>query len=98
MALLLRCEIDDRVTSVVRKRQHISKKCDFLDRRAGLRQYRIKFIKLRLGGVAVLQSSRAFHQADDWMKRAVGVLRRAEKTPTRVRLAGEAFHQRGCEP
>ena len=48
--------------------------------------------------VVVRQSGGAFHLADDRIKRAVGVLRRAEIAQARVRLAGEAFQQRRREP
>ena len=44
------------------------------------------------------QSGGTFHLADDRIKRAVGVLRRAEIAQARVRLGGEAFQQRGREP
>ena len=44
------------------------------------------------------KSGGAFHLADDRIKRAVGVLRRAEIAQARVRLAGEAFQQRRREP
>ena len=48
--------------------------------------------------VVVRQSGGTFHLADDRIKRAVGVLRRAEIAQARVRLASEAFQQRGREP
>ena len=44
------------------------------------------------------QSGGTFHLADDRIKRAVGVLRRAEIAQARVRLVGEAFQKRGREP
>jgi hypothetical protein len=51
-----------------------------------------------LRGVVAHQSGGAFHLADDRIKRAVRVLRRAEIAQPRVRLSGEAFQQRGGEP
>ena len=44
------------------------------------------------------QSSGAFHLGDDRIKRAVGVLRRAEVAQARVWLDGEAFQKRCGEP
>ena len=41
------------------------------------------------------KSSSTLHLADDRVKRAVGVLRRAEVAQARVRLGSEAFQQRG---
>ena len=41
------------------------------------------------------KSGGALHLADDRIKRAVGVLRRAEIAQARVRLGSEAFQQRG---
>ena len=43
------------------------------------------------------QSRGTLHLADDRIERAVGVLRRAEIAQARVRLAGEAFQNRGGE-
>jgi len=51
-----------------------------------------------LRGVVVHESSGAFHLADDWIKRAARVLRRAEIAEARVQLGGEVFQQRSCEP
>ncbi len=48
--------------------------------------------------VVVRQPGRALHLADDRMKRAVGVLRRAEIAQARMRLGGEAFAKRGRQP
>ena len=61
-------------------------------------QQRIELVELRLRRVVVRQCSGAFHLADDRIKRAVGVLRRAEIAQARVRFSSEAFQQRGCEP
>ena len=58
----------------------------------------IELVELRLRGVVVRKSGGTFHLADDRIKRAVGVLRRAEIAQARVRLGGEAFQQRGREP
>ena len=44
------------------------------------------------------QSGGTLHLVDDRIKRAVGVLRRAEIAQTCVRLVGEAFQQCGREP
>ena len=44
------------------------------------------------------QSGGTFHLADDGIKRAVGMLRRAEIAQACVRLAGEAFQKRCREP
>ena len=48
--------------------------------------------------IVARQSGGAFHLADDRIKRAVGVLRRAEIAQPRVRLACEAFQQRRRQP
>jgi tetratricopeptide (TPR) repeat protein len=46
----------------------------------------------------VCQAGSTFHLADDRVKRAVGVLRRAEIAQACVRLSGDAFQQRRREP
>ena len=63
-----------------------------------MRQQRIELVELRLRRVVVRQSGGTFHLADDRIKRAVGVLRRAEIAQARVRLASETFQKRGREP
>ena len=45
-----------------------------------------------------VKPSGALHLADDRIKCAVGVLRRAEIAQARVRLGSEAFQQRSREP
>ena len=47
-----------------------------------------------LARVVVRKPSGALHLTDDRIKRAVGVLRRAEIAQARVRLGSEAFQQR----
>ena len=65
---------------------------------AGLRQHRIQFVKLRFERVVVGESSRAFHLADERIKRAVRMLRRAKIAQARVRLVGDPFKQRCGQP
>ena len=95
---LLRCQFERRITSVVRQRQHLGKQCRIVIRGRGLREQRVELVELRLRGVVVRKSSGAFHLADDRIKRAVGVLRRAEIAQARVRFACEAFQQRRRKP
>ena len=95
---LLRVQIERRIASIIRQRQHLGKERSVLRRGRGLREHRIELVELRLRGVVVRQSGGTFHLADDRIKRAVGVLRRAEIAQARVRLGGEAFQQRGREP
>jgi hypothetical protein len=40
-----------------------------------LRQYRIELVEFRFRRVVVCETSGALHLADDWVKRAIGVLR-----------------------
>ena len=98
LSALLRGKFERGIASVVRQRQHLGKECRVLRRGRGLRQHRVELVELRLRGVVVHKSGGAFHLADDRIKRAVGVLRRAEIAQARVRLAGEAFQQRRREP
>jgi hypothetical protein len=63
----------------------------------GSRQHSIEFVELRLWRVVVRKSDGALHLADDRVKCAIGMLRRAETTDARVRLVGEPFHQRGSQ-
>jgi hypothetical protein len=63
-----------------------------------LREHRIELVEPRLRGVVARQSGGSFHLADDRIKRAVGVLRRAEIPQARVRFAGETFQQRRGKP
>ena len=95
---LLRGLLQRGIASVVRERQHLGKECRVLAWRKTLRQQGIELVELCLRGVVVRQSGGPFHLADDRIKRAVGVLRRAEITQAGVRLAGEVFQQRGREP
>src|SRR3954466_8101553 len=61
--------------------------------------FRIASIPLpRLQFVVLRQSSSTFHLADDPIKRAIGVLRRAEIAQTGVRFIGEAFQKCCREP
>ena len=95
---LRRGQIERGIASIVRQRQHLGEERGVLDRGRGLREHRIELVELRLRRVVVRQSGGAFHLADDRIKRAVGVLRRAEIAQPRVRFAGEAFQQRRREP
>ena len=95
---LRRGQIERGIASVVRQRQHLGEKRGVLDRGRGLREHRVELVELRLRRVVARQSGGAFHLADDRIKRAVGVLRRAEIAQSRVRLAGEALQQRRRQP
>ena len=57
-----------------------------------MRQHRVEFVELRLRIVVVREPSRALHLADDRIKRAIGMLRRAEVAQSGVWLVSEAFH------
>ena len=63
-----------------------------------LREQSVELVKLRLQGVVVGKSGSTFHLTDDRVKRAVGVLRRAEIPQSRMRLSGNALHQRRGQP
>ena len=91
---LLRGQFERRIASIVRQRQHFGKQRRVLAWRKALRQQGIELVELRLRGVVVRKSSGTLHLADDRIKRAVGVLRRAEVAQARVRLGSEAFQQR----
>ena len=95
---LFRGQLKRGIASIIRERQHLGKERGILGRGRGLRQQSIELVELRLRFVVVHQAGGAFHLADDRIKRAVRVLRRAEIAQARVRLGGEAFQQRGREP
>ena len=96
---LLRGQIERGIASIVRERQHLGKERRVLDRGRGLREHAHRACRASLlRGVVVRHSGGTFHLADDRIKRAVGVLRRAEIAQPRVRLAGEAFQKRGRQP
>jgi hypothetical protein len=63
-----------------------------------MRQKRIELVELRLHRIAVREPGSSFHLADDWIKRTVGVLRRAKIAQPRVRVIREALKHRGREP
>ena len=94
LSALLRSQFERWIASIVRQGQQLGKERGILSLRRGLRQQRIELVELRLRSVVVRQSSGALHLADDRIKRAVGVLRRAEVAQARVRLGSEAFQQR----
>ena len=79
---------------IVRQRQHLGKERGVLFGGRGLRQHRIELVELCLRRIVVRQPGGTLHLADDRIKRAVGMLRRAEIAQARVRLVGEAFQQR----
>ena len=83
---LLRGQFERGIASIIRQRQHLGKERGILRRGRGLRQQRIELVELRLRCVVVRQSGGTFHLADDRIKRAVGVLRRAEIAQARVRF------------
>src|SRR5262245_54500580 len=78
LSALQRVQRESGVAPVVRKRQHFGKQRGVLDRGRGLRQQRIELVELRLQGVIMREPGSTFHLADDWIKRAVGVLWRAK--------------------
>jgi hypothetical protein len=75
---LLRHQFECGVAAIVRQRQHLGKERCVPLRGRGLRQDRIELVEPRLHGVVVRQSGGTFHLANDRIKRAVGVLWRAE--------------------
>ena len=93
-----RGQIERGIASIIRQRQHLGKQRHVLDRGRSPRQQRIELVELRLRRIIARQSGGPFHLADDRVKRAVGVLRRAEIAQPRVRFAGEAFEQRRRQP
>jgi hypothetical protein len=95
---LLRSQLERGIASIVGQRQHLGEERSVLNRGRSLRQHCIELVEPRLRGVVVHQTGGAFHLADDRIKRAVRVLRRAEIAEARVRLGGEVFQQRSCEP
>ena len=95
---LLRRQFQRGIASVIRERQHLGKECGILRRGRSLREHRIELVELGLRFVVVGQPGGAFHLADDRIKRTVGMLRGAEIAQPCVRLAGDAFQERGREP
>ena len=96
---LYRAQRERGIASIIRQRQHLGKECGILKRGRGLCASTASSLSsLRLRGVVVRQSGGTFHLADDRIKRAVGVLRRAEIAQARVRLGSEAFQKRSREP
>ena len=91
LSTLLRSKVECGIASIVWERQHLGEQRGILFGGRGLCQQRIELVELRLRGVVVRQSGGTFHLADDRIKRAVGVLRRAEIAQARVRLGSEAF-------
>jgi hypothetical protein len=94
---LLRGQLDLRVASIVRQRQHVRKEGDILSRGRGERQQRVKLVEFRLRTVVARQSGGALHFADDRKKGIVGVLRRTEISQASERLIGKSLHERGGE-
>jgi len=95
---LFRGQVERRIASINRQRQHLGKERRVLDRGRGRREQRIELVELRLWSVVVRQSGGALHLTDDWIKRALRMLGRAEITKARVRFAGEALQKRRREP
>jgi len=95
---LLRGQLERGVASIIRERQHLRKQRGILGRGRGLREQGIELVGPRLQFVVVRQSCSTFHLANDRIKRAIGVLRGAEVTQTRVRSGGEALQKRCREP
>ena len=91
LSALLRSKVECGIASIVWERQHLGEQRGILFGGRGLCQQRIELVELRLRGVVVRQSGGTFHLADDRIKRAVGMLRRAEITQARVRFGSEAF-------
>ncbi len=91
-------QIQRRIVSIIRQRQHLGKECGVLRRSRSRREHGIELVEFRLRGVVMHKSGGTFHLADDGIKRAVGVLRRAEIAQACVRLSGDAFQQRRREP
>ena len=58
----------------------------------------IELAELHLCTIAMSKSRCPFHLADDRIKRAVGMLGRAEIAQARVRFAFEALHERSSKP
>ena len=98
MPALFRGQIERGITSIIRDRQHLRKERGILDTGRVLREQGIELVEPRFRRVVVHESSGTFHLADDGIKRAVGVLGRAEIAQARVRFAGEAFEKRRREP
>ena len=95
---LLRGQIERGIASVIREGKHLGKERRVLHRGRGLREHHVKLVEPGLRRIVAAQSSGALHLADDGIKCAVRVLRRAEIAQPRVRLAGEAFEKRRREP
>ena len=91
LSALLWGQIEFGIATIVGKRQHLGKESGVLDRGRGSGEQPIKLVKLRLQAVIVCKPCRAFHLADDRIKRAVGVMRRAEIAQTRVRIGSGTF-------
>src|SRR5215472_14520484 len=63
-----------------------------------LREQRIELVELRIGAVFVRKPSTTGHLTDNRIKRAVGVLRRAEIPQSCMRFTSKAFRKSGREP
>ena len=75
LSALLRCQVERGITSIVGERQHLGKECGILSRGRGIREHGIEFVEPCLRFVVVRQPSGTLHLANDWIKRAVHVLR-----------------------
>ena len=88
---LPRGELEHGIPSIVRQRQHLDEERGVLGRRPRLSEERVEFVEFRLQRIVPRKAGGAFHLVDDWVKRAVGVLRRAETTDAEKALALETF-------
>jgi hypothetical protein len=88
---LLRGEVERRIASIIRQRQHLSKQCGMLDRSRGLREQSVELVEPRPRRVVVRQSGDTLHLADDRKKCAIDVLWGAEITQSHVRLGSQPF-------
>src|SRR3954467_13255307 len=84
---LLRGHVQCRVAAIVGKRQHLGKKCGVFARGGGSHEQGIKLVEPSRSGVVSRQAGSALQLADDRIERAVGMLRRAEITQTRMWIA-----------
>src|SRR5271157_5630660 len=82
------------IASVIRQGQHVGEKRGVFTRSRALSKQSVKLVELRPRVVLARMSGRAFHVADNWIERAIRVLRRAEVSHACMRLARQPLQER----
>ena len=84
---LLRRQVKNWISSIIRKRQHLGKKAGILRRRCIPRQHRAELVEFVRWRVFPGEAGSTFDATNDRVKRAIDVLRRTEIAQPRLGFA-----------